>query len=71
MKRKEINYLPFVVGYLGKPDYCEVARMMQSSETETFNALERLVKKGKIKSETVGGKIRYLPKEIYRGEDDE
>jgi hypothetical protein len=71
MKNKEIRYLPFVVGYLGKPDYQEVAKLMKQPEVDTFNALEKLVKKGKIKSEVVRGEVRYLPKETYRGEDDD
>lgn len=71
MKNKEIRYLPFVVGYLGKPGYQEVARIMKSDEIETFNALEKLVKKGKLKSEVIRGEVKYLSKEPYRGEDDE
>jgi len=71
MKNKEMKYLPFVVGYLGKPNYSEVAQVMQIPAVETFNALEKLVKKGKLKTEVVRGEVKYLPREQYRGEDDE
>ncbi len=69
MKNKEIKYLPFIVGYLGKSDYHEVAHYIQKPEVETFNALEKLVKKGKIKSEVIRGEIRYSSKVESRGEE--
>jgi|GEM_PF-3709519 len=72
MKDKQIKqYLPFIVGYLGKPDYSEVAQLMKISEVDAFVNLERLVKKGKLKTEVIRGEVKYLPKEQYRSEDDE
>jgi len=65
--KKLKQYLPFIVGYLGKSTYVQVADFLNKageavSATETFNALEKLVQKGKINSETVSGEIKYTPK---------
>jgi hypothetical protein len=67
--KKLKQYLPFVVGYLGKPTYGEVAQLVKKSEVETFNALEKLVKRGKIVAEVVGGERKYSPK--YKSEVEE
>ena len=64
MERKEIKYLPFIIGYLGNSTYGEVANLMKKSEVETFNALEKLVKMGKINSKVLHGETIYFPNKI-------
>lgn len=62
MENKIKNWLSFYVGYLGSTDAHELSYLLKQSFEDTFNELEKLVKKGKLESTVISGEITYKVK---------
>ena len=63
MERHIKNWLPFYIGYLGSTTAHELSILIKQPFEETFNELEKMVKREQVISKVVSGELVYSIKQ--------